>query len=374
MPRAGGGLRSDWWIVAGISFCLLMIGLSNMRVPFADEHYYLDAARNFNAGEPSTNREHPPLAKYIIALSIGTFGNNPIGWRLPSVFAGTLMAVAVFGVTRKLGGERRTAYIAWLLTVAGGFWYMLARLAMLSIYELAFEMAAIWIFLIAMESTAAWAWTTAGVLFGLSVASRWFGAMGLLACLGFALYKRRLLWPCVMGSVAFVTYCVTWIPLLIREHRPLSYLLTANLTIFRFHRTLPPWDSGEPWWTWFLRTEQTRTFAPFLANPVIGLLGLLALGVIVLFRSKRHYILLVILYCANILPWVLGAKAITFYHYYFEAYSVLPIALAAASERLSVYKVPLDFVLTAAAFGYFVYWYPTWGYFPPPFGGIFGDH
>jgi dolichyl-phosphate-mannose-protein mannosyltransferase len=373
-PRAGGGLRWDWAVVAAVSFCLLMIGLGNMAVPFADEHYYLDAAKNFNAGLPSTNREHPPLAKYILALSMKVLGDRPIGWRLPSVFAGTLMAVAIFGVTRKLGGERCTAYIAWLLTVAGGFWYMLGRLAMLSIYEMAFEMAAIWVFLMAMESDSTASWAGAGLLFGLSVASRWFGAMGLLACLGFAFYQRRFLRPCLMGAVAFITYCVSWIPLMLREHRPLGYFITANLTILRLHRGQTPWDTGEPWWTWFFRTEQTRTFSPFLANPVIGVLGLVALVAIVSVRSKRKFVLLAVLYCLDVLPWVLGAKSSTYYHYYFEAYSVLPVALATVTEDLFVRKVQVAAVITAAAFLYFVYWYPTWGFFPPPFGGVFGYH
>jgi len=41
------------------------------------------------------NPEHPPLAKYIIALSMATLGDRPISWRIPGVIeAGLLVVIA----------------------------------------------------------------------------------------------------------------------------------------------------------------------------------------------------------------------------------------------------------------------------------------
>ena len=370
------GMKSNWWIVAGVSFCLLIIGIGNLRREFGDEVYYRDATHAFLAGVSSTEHDHhPPLAKYFIAASIKAFGDNPVGWRFPSVLAGTLLAVATFGVTYRLTGERRTAYVAWLLTIAGGLWYALSRLAMLSIYELAFEMTAIWVFLIAMEAEGIGWWCAAGVFFGLSVASRWLGAMGLLVCLAVALKNRRLYNACGMAMTAFGTYVAAWIPLLIRAHLPLRYLIAANLFIFRFHHEpAGGWDTGEPWWTWLVRTEQTRSFSPFLANPIIGALGFAALALICFSSAKRRFALPALLYAAHLLPWVLGVRPVTYYYYYFEAYTFLAMALAVAVANVTLWKARLDVMVTTMAFGYFVYWYPTWGYFPPPFGGVFGYH
>jgi len=370
------GTDPSWWIVAGVSFCLLIIGIGNLHVEFGDEVYYRDATHAFLAGIPTTERDHhPPLAKYFMAASIKTFGDNPVGWRFPSVLAGTLLALAIFGVTYKLTGEKRTAYIAWLLTIAGGFWYFLSRLAMLSIYELAFEMTAIWVFLTAIETDGIPWWCASGVFFGLSIASRWLGAMGLLICIAIALRKHHLYKSCALAMTALVTYLAAWIPLLVRAHMPLRYLIDANLFIFRFHHNpAGGWDTGEPWWTWLVRTGQTRSFSPFLANPIVAALGLAALALICASPAKRRFALLALLYIAHMLPWVLGVRPVTYYYYYFEAYTFLAMALAVVVANVTLHKVRLYSIVTAAAFGYFVYWYPTWGYFPPPFGGVFGYH
>jgi dolichyl-phosphate-mannose--protein O-mannosyl transferase len=370
------GTKSSCWIVAAVSFCLLMLGIGNLRTEFGDEVYYHDATHAFLAGLSTTNSDHhPPLAKYFMAVSISALGDNPVGWRFPSVLAGTLLALAIFGMTYKLTGERRTAYVAWLLTIAGGFWYFMSRLANLSIYELAFEMTGIWVFLIAIESDGIAWWCASGVFFGLSVASRWLGVMGLVICIVVALQKRRLYQSCAMAMTALAAYFAAWIPLLIRAHMPLRYLIDANLFIFRFHHDPKGgWDTGEPWWTWLLRTEQARSFSPFMANPIVGALGLVALVLICAIPVKRRFALPVLLYIAHMLPWVLGIRPVTYYYYYFEAYTFLPIALAVVVANVTLRKIRLDVIVTTAALGYFVYWYPTWGFFPPPFGGVFGDH
>lgn len=256
--------------------------------------------------------------------------------------------------------------------IAGGFWYGLSRAAAPSVFELSFEMAAIWVFLVALERDDAATWCAAGALFGLSVASRWVGALGLITCLGVAFSARRLLKPCAMGLTAFLTYCVTWIPLIVREHRPASYLLDANLFIYRFHRA-PPFfaDSGESWWTWIVPLTPPRS-ALYVANPIIGACGLIALAAIVL--HKRRFALLGRLYLAHMLPWMIAVRPMTYYYYYLEAYAFMAIALAVVTTRVTVYSARLDFTVAAAASGYFVYWFPVWGQFPPPFAGNFGYH
>ena len=82
----------------------------------------------------------------------------------------------------------------------------------------------------------------------------------------------------------------------------------------------------------------------------------------------------VLLYCLHLLPWVLGVRPVTYYYYYFEAYTFLAIALAIVISRVSIAKIRLEVPVLAAALCYFVYWFPTLGFFPPPFGGVFGDH
>jgi predicted membrane-bound dolichyl-phosphate-mannose-protein mannosyltransferase len=105
-------------LLAAFVLRVLWLNLPGRSLIF-DEAYYVNAARVI-LGWPATshyvgsppgldpNTEHPPLGKLLIAGSMALFGDNGVGWRLPSVIAGLVALVAVFGIVRSL--DRR----AWL--------------------------------------------------------------------------------------------------------------------------------------------------------------------------------------------------------------------------------------------------------------------
>ncbi|BDC00144.1 glycosyltransferase family 39 protein [Saccharolobus caldissimus] len=62
------------------------------------------------------NPEHPPLAKYIMALFIYLMGYYPVAWRLPSWILGDLMLVVAFFLGRKLIGNNTIGNLAGLLS------------------------------------------------------------------------------------------------------------------------------------------------------------------------------------------------------------------------------------------------------------------
>jgi dolichyl-phosphate-mannose-protein mannosyltransferase len=353
---------NQYAIVFCVSLAMLVAGLSTAPMMF-DEPAYVNAARNFLAGTPSVNPEHPPLAKYFIAMSIELFGDSAFGWRFPSAIAGAVLALSIFGLTFTMTGSQRTAYIAWLLIVANGFWFVMARVAMLAIFELAFEAAAVWVFAIAVqkyrdEKNSVKLFAASGVLFGLSVASRWCGVVGLMVCLAYtALYYRPFLKrAAAMAGTTLPVYAVTWIPLLTREHRATSYLLAANKFILDFHHHA----KGDPrigqiWWSWIIRFQPQPSLSYLIGNPVIGILGLAA--VVLLLWQKRP--LLPALYIAHVLQWAIAIKPLTFYYYYFEAFTWLTVALAVAMQGIEVRRVRIDLVATASALAVFVNWLAT---------------
>ena len=362
-----------------LSIAILSFNLTRVPMMF-DEGFYVQAARDFLAGTPTSNPQHPPLAKYLIAGSIRLFGDTPLGWRFASVLAGGLAAAAIFGITGQVSGKPRTATVAWLLTVAGGFWFVMSRIASLSIFDLAFELAGVWFFVHALQSASLKLYALSGILLGLSVASRWSGLIGLVSCVLVAFIERSRLRPAVVFvGTAFATYLVAWIPLFVREHRSLNGIVAANLYVFRYHHYahVEP-HFGEPWWTWIFRLEPKASLAYLMGNPVVGVLGLFAVAALLVHRfserQKGVSYIFSLLYLGHLGQWVVGVRPQTFYYYYFEAFAMLAPALALAMQSLKWRRIRADVVVTACALLFFAYWYPVWANLPEPFNTLTGAH
>lgn len=340
-----------------VSLGLLLLGLTRAPSTF-DEPAYVNAARAFNAATPSSNPEHPPLAKYFIAVSMKIFGGDAFGRRFPSALAGALLALSLFGLTFRMTGNLHTSYVAWLLLLGNGFWFVMSRVAMLPIFELAFEAAGVWVFVAAVqENNLRWlAW--GGVLFGLSIGCRWSGVFGLAVCLGYLVIHCRpfIKRVAMMSGAAIAAYAGSWVPLMIREHRPASYLYTANVFIFQFQRHAKG-DArvSQMWWSWLVRIQPQPSLSYLVGNPVIGVLGLMAI-IVLLWRRKG---LLPALYLANVLPWAIAVRPVTYYYYYLEGFCWLTVALAVALQGVAVRRVRLDVVATACAAAAFAYSFPA---------------
>ncbi len=83
------------------------------------------------------NTEHPPLAKYFIALSILLFGDKPVYWRLPSIIASCVILITVYLTTRLAVGSVIGNYlgvVAALLTSLDTLFRSLSVVAMLDIF------------------------------------------------------------------------------------------------------------------------------------------------------------------------------------------------------------------------------------------------
>ena len=71
----------------------LLVGVTTPEKFYFDEVHYVPAARQMlepAMPAPMLNPMHPPLAKQLMALSIRTFGDEPLGWRYPGVLFGSL--------------------------------------------------------------------------------------------------------------------------------------------------------------------------------------------------------------------------------------------------------------------------------------------
>jgi predicted membrane-bound dolichyl-phosphate-mannose-protein mannosyltransferase len=165
-----------------------------------DEAYYVNAARIIlgipvaagasYAGSPiglDPNLEHPPLGKLLIAASILVFGDNGIGWRVPSLVAGLVGLVAVYRICRNAGET------AWLGVLAAAIYsldilsYVHGRIGTL-------DMMAVALMLLGASLALRRSWVLAGIALALATLVKETAVLGLAAVLileGLDLWNRR---------------------------------------------------------------------------------------------------------------------------------------------------------------------------------------
>jgi 4-amino-4-deoxy-L-arabinose transferase-like glycosyltransferase len=124
---AVANLRDPVRVFALILLTALVLRAVWLTVParglIFDEAYYVNAARVV-LGLPATshyadspvgldpNTEHPPLGKLAIAASMAVFGDNGLGWRLPSLIAAMIALLVVYQIVR---ATDRSAWLAVLV-------------------------------------------------------------------------------------------------------------------------------------------------------------------------------------------------------------------------------------------------------------------
>lgn len=154
-----------------------------------DESYYVNAARILlgltvapgaaYADAPTgldPNTEHPPLGKLLIALSMAIFGDNGIGWRIPSLISGMTALGALYLIVRAAGES------AWLAVLAVGFFafdnltVVHGRIGTLDAIVLAPMLLGAWV---ALRER----WALAGLVMGVAILIKLTALYGLLALL-----------------------------------------------------------------------------------------------------------------------------------------------------------------------------------------------
>jgi len=115
-----------------------------------DEKYYVNVARNilnlprdpdvYPNATPGLdpNREHPFLAKGIIAFSIMILGDNAWGWRTPSVIFGNIGLFVFYLLVKRLSNRGDTALFASFLLSSSNLLFVHSRIATLDIFMVTF--------------------------------------------------------------------------------------------------------------------------------------------------------------------------------------------------------------------------------------------
>jgi dolichyl-phosphate-mannose-protein mannosyltransferase len=144
-------------LIASVVLRVLWLDLPRKGLIF-DEAYYVQAARTLlgwtvpegahYAGSPpflDPNTEHPPLGKLLMAASMAVFGDNGIGWRLPSVIAGLVSLVAVYGIVRSTSGGPWLGVLAVFLLAFDNLTMVHGRIGTLDMLVLAPILVSSWL-------------------------------------------------------------------------------------------------------------------------------------------------------------------------------------------------------------------------------------
>ncbi|GAB4082632.1 phospholipid carrier-dependent glycosyltransferase [Modestobacter muralis] len=134
-----------------LAVATLITRLWDIRYPAElvfDEAYYPPEAAEmleygYEANRGYTFIVHPPLGKWLIAIGEQLFGDNSLGWRVPSAVAGTIAVVVLVRLARRLTGSTLLGLVAGLLMALDGFSFSLGRIGLLDVFLQLFVLSAV---------------------------------------------------------------------------------------------------------------------------------------------------------------------------------------------------------------------------------------
>jgi dolichyl-phosphate-mannose--protein O-mannosyl transferase len=341
-----------WLAAIALGLASLVLFCINIGQPtglYFDEVHYVPAARALIEQSGPVNIEHPLLSKTLIAAGILLFGDNALGWRLPSAICGAIAVMALFWIALRLFRDIRIAGMTALLLVFNQTHFIQSRIAMLEMPMTALLLLALGCFLQSRDVSASksrqWEMTGA-VALGLAIGAKWLAIPYVALFLaGSAVMKwqdaerdnAQLLDRIVpetlkLGLIAGLTYLATFWPAFFYRNEPMTlrHLLGFQFEMLnaqRGHMAAHPYQSA--WWQWplmlrpiwylFEKAGEVYRAVLLVGNPVIywgGLAAaLLPLGGWLKIRDGRLWAAIG-LYAFSLAIWILIPKQVEFFYYY----------------------------------------------------------
>ena len=413
-PRPPIRPRDPWlWCLAipAVFAAIAAIRLAIPSAPVFDEVHYLPAAREWLTllGEQVgvyRNPEHPPLGKQLIAAGIHLFGDNPIGWRVMSLVAGTIALAASMRALWQASHDRFATITFGVLLATGFHLFIHARIAMLDIFMAAFLAVATWLFVGAIRKpeTGRWRLALCGIAVGAALASKW-SAVPLAMTFGLAFFaarlsagRRRLFtstrgWPVPgislleavlwLGLVPLSVYSATYAPAywlgssfqptpfaekgLIGQHMEMLELQGSVIAPHNYQSTWQQWMlNTRGVWYFYEEADGAQRGVMLIGNPLTMLLGLpallwcLAMG---LWRKNWAQLGVVIGYALTLGLWLIAPKPVQFYYHYFLPsfflLAALAITLSDLAKREAVESRPyISYSVIVASVAVFAVFFP----------------
>ena len=345
------------WLLGGAFF---LIGLIRLEVPNSygfDEMFYVPAAVNLYKGIGVFNREHPMLAKELMALIMSVIGYAPLTWRLGSVIFGTIGLLGFARAATHWSGSGRVGNITAFLLATNFLLLSLSRSAILDPYMFGFCG-------IGMAWLAAWQrygsvyrLALGGAAMGLAVACKWTAVPLLaIACLLYAMkvrfdMRRLFAGAFWLGLVPIVIYFATFLPGIWMREEPIvpEEWYALHRAMLMFHASpFPANIYSSTWVDWLLNTGPVWKFhdesdgvfslAVLAFNPAQAPMLVAAVGIGIASVLHRDWQLLVptVIYLVLIGMWAANDRTNQYVHYYLLPSTFATIVLAMLVDRWRV--------------------------------------
>ncbi len=319
--------------VVAIFFACAAVRIGLPPGPIFDERYYVEAARHLAQGTKVFNREHPMLAKEILALGWWLFGNNLGGYRVFPLLFGS---AGLYFAARALWSRTGSAFagITFAILLASGFLLLgLSRMTLLEPFVFFFAALAFhW-------QARGNSWLAAAAI-AASVACKWTSAPLALALLAIHLARRDWVAAIKFSAIGAGAYLLTFVPGLFVSENPLKPLELAHL-----HLAMNSWlgvfvgdhPYSSQWWEWLYGGGHlfaangnyggAQRVVLVAVNPVTALAALFAI-----LRFRDRFISVVGLASLALFP--LSGKPVLLIHQFIFAHTFMLAALAIELSRL----------------------------------------
>ena len=369
------------------SFLLSLYRLTEPSNLIFDEEIYVK-------GFALLKSHHPPLGYLIFGISTKLFGGCPLGWRLPSVLAGTFLIPLVYFLALRLFRSKFIALTSSLLLSFESLTFVHSRLATIDILLTFFVLSSFYFFVELMRKTRKTGAKNAKkyLLFatfflGLALSTKWsavFIWMMILILAG--IKEHRLILP------LFFLPILVYLGIFSICGLNLGEFFSWHRRIFLFHTQTQEGFNLElvsPFWSWhilfspvtYFRVEKFTPTSHF--TQVMNAVGNMPLFWVFLpsfvflvweaFRRWKKgkpnfsFLILPFAFFSQWLPWAFSPRP-TFLYYFLPAVPFGCIAVAYCLEKAWQRSQLRRFVIgyLSLVIGFFILLYPTFSALPIP--------
>ncbi len=312
------------------------------REPVYDEHYYVPEAKSIIEEGELLFPEHPSLGKLFISTGILVFGDNPWGWRVPSVIFGVGSLIVFYFIIKRLT-KKSVALLAILLLALETLNFVFSGLAMFDVFSLFFMLLC---FLLYLHNR----YILAGTSLAFGALCKLTGFFGLLVVIAHWLIvrnrepRRNIAFIIISSIVAFIIFMPITDYAATREWlNPFDRL--AHISLAHQSATFETAEYGArppiEWIIFGIRDEfaQWPNYISII-NPMISFMILPSIGYILydFWKKKTEISLFALLwFAATYLIWILIVALTdrqTYLFYFYPAVGAVCSAIAFTLNKL----------------------------------------